>query len=594
MHPPIPVKIIHQKYLLDFQTDVGPVVRMLDGITHRLPDNKFGRWYVRAHLRPMEATENGKMWYLSDDPMSFKFPSFITNKAKDYQQIALARMLISSCALWLDMGLGKTFVSLAYCMKTFEEGKGNIFLILCPVSCFVTWEDEIEKHVAKESNRQIILAHGPRKAKKLQALRLSDTKQPTFIITSYESVSAVAKDLVQLPIYAIFLDESSRIKNQDALRTKNVFELSSNLHQMKRFLLSGTPSTTSPLGFYSQYEFLGRGKSGHTNFFSFKTEFVTSKLFMRVKISPQREAHVLADPAEETQRWLENNKPSGATKSYAELGYQFNRKPGPKTLQILHYYSRILGVKNIDKLNKITKLNAFTLKKEDVLTDFPAKNFVRRSIKLTLEQQKLYDEVLLQNQATLQSGVVKFSDRSSPFCKLHQIANGILLNQRRITYLQNNPKIKELLQILDEIGEQKLIVWAPYPGLIEYVAAKLRAAEFKVETIHGGTSSDDRKEAVHRFQGTSDVKILIANPEVAGLGLNLTEASTAVFLANWWKPDMRDQAIDRIHRIGQKHDVTIIDLVATGTLEVKILHDLQKKIDIEEKIISQNQLKGES
>jgi SNF2 family DNA or RNA helicase len=588
------VKKIQKNYVLDVHLELGPHVTHPDGQIVQLSNDLFGRWFARSHYPSMEATPAGASWFSSHNPLRIMKPASIITEPKEHQILGVSRMLLSNSALWFDMGLGKTLTALLYCMRRFEAGKGNMFLIFCPLSCFITWEDEIKKHIDPKAQAKTVIVHGPKRAKKLQDLRIQPHNGPVFIITNYESTSTIIDDLASLPIIAVFCDESSRIKNEEAIRTRNIFKIVRKLPKAARFLMSGTPSTSSPLGFYAQYELLEAGASGHTNFQSFKNDYIISKLFMRVQLPNKIEAHILCEPDDQPEKWLKKNYPPNSAKSYYDLGYTFSRKPGPKAIRILNHYTRAFGTKNLDKLNKVTQKHAYTLKKEDVLTEFPEKHFVRRSVQMSTEQRQLYNEILAKHEVTFKSTKLKFSDRASPYAKLHQVANGFILNEGEAVFCSSIPKIDEIIQIVEEIGDQKLLIWAPYPSLIEHTK-KLLEEETKLTalTIHGTTSTEDRKRAVHSFQDPSGASILIANPDVAGMGLNLTVCSVSIFMCNWWKADIRAQAIDRIHRIGQTKDCTIIDLITERTIESKILDDLITKIDTENEIIQFNQLKGE-
>ena len=97
---------------------------------------------------------------------------------------------------------------------------------------------------------------------------------------------------------------------------------------------------------------------------------------------------------------------------------------------------------------------------------------------------------------------------------------------------------------------------------------------------------------MHEFQKPDGPRWLVANPEVAGIGLNMTWGTLAIIMASWYKPDTRLQLIDRMHRIGQKNAVTVIDLITKHTLENKILHSLRNNINVENIIIKMSHLEG--
>jgi len=86
-----------------------------------------------------------------------------------------------------------------------------------------------------------------------------------------------------------------------------------------------------------------------------------------------------------------------------------------------------------------------------------------------------------------------------------------------------------------------------------------------------------RKAALDAFRTAEDVKILLMSLKAGGLGLNLTEARYVFLLDPWWNPAVEDQAIDRVHRFGQKQDVFVSRFTIKDTVEQRILELQEKK-----------------
>jgi SNF2 family DNA or RNA helicase len=109
---------------------------------------------------------------------------------------------------------------------------------------------------------------------------------------------------------------------------------------------------------------------------------------------------------------------------------------------------------------------------------------------------------------------------------------------------------------------------------------KKRYGDNSAAAYFGDTSDDERNDIVHRFQNEDDLRFFVGNPATAGYGLTLTEANLVIYYANDFNLETRIQSEDRAHRIGQKHNVTYIDLVTEGTIDEKIVKALQDKIEI--------------
>jgi len=589
--------------LLFLDENNTPKVRLTPHKIVPLNDNFFSRWYLRAHLPHLHATPDAAEWFNEHNPGVLPEVPGLLHAPLQYQIMAINRMRISNCALWLDMGLGKTFICLAYALLTHEaRRRASVFLVICPVSVFVSWEDQIQEHV-EAGLIEVCVAHGRKKTDVLQQIRLKRVAQQappiTFILTSYETAGSIKSQLSNIAVDAVFLDESSKIKNAESKRTRSVHGLISLLPATQAFALSGTPSTTNPLGFFSQYEALGKGASGSPDAFTFKKTYTTSQRFFECLIlhddgKPSgRPRHIPAETSKDVEEWMKYNTLADSTRTFAEAGYKVSTRKGPCRIVPLHRYSRITGFRNLDRLATVTKRHAYVLKKEDVLKDLPPKTYVRRRIPLPVDQRKAYRDLLNRNSTVLKDLKFSFSDRASPYVKLHQIAQGFLTDQDGTRHeFSANPKLDEVLTIYEEAGEQKIIIYAPYIFQLDTLGRFLNKHKIEHRRIDGSVPQKRRSSILHEFTRPQAPRVLICNPSVAGIGLNLTWATIEIFMANWYVPDVRLQAEARCHRIGQHNAVTIFDLIAEGTLEAALLANTRKKINTEQMILSPAQLKG--
>ena len=558
-----------------------------------LPDVPYSRWYLKTHFEHITATEQAAAWYQKHNPLKLPPIPGLQIPLWEHQKLAVFRMCISNDANWLDMGCGKTAVSLAFSLLLFSKGL-NYYLILCPPTVFVTWLDEIAKFIDPKLLPEIYILHGPKKAKNLAELRTNTLNHPKFILTSYETLESIREELQILPISACFFDESSRAKNIEAKRTQSCHALTNAMPRMRRFALSGTPSTKNCLGLYSQYELLGKGFSGHQTYTSFEKEFAVSKLFAMIRLPHGKITSVDADEPDKTfPIWLAEHCPPGNSKSYMELGYSFSKQPGPGKIRILNYHRRNIKFINQDKLHAITQTHAYTVFKDEIF-DLPPKTHTKRLLEMPDDQRKAYAD-LLETNRTLLAGTPFSFHHGSPYCKLHQLANGYIRNtDGSYHFFPTQPKLNELEEIIEEAGDQKIIIWSPFrPQIAQVIKFLNEELNIPALELHGDTPQNKRIDVVHSFCDSAGPQIMVSNPEVGGMGLNLTAAALEIFMTNWFKPDTRKQAEDRIWRPGQTRRVTVVDLVMRATLEVKILRNTLAEVDTERENISMNMLKGE-
>ena len=221
--------------------------------------------------------------------------------------------------------------------------------------------------------------------------------------------------------------------------------------------------------------------------------------------------------------------------------------------------------------------------KEDCL-DLPAKIYSPRHIELSKEQEKAYNDLATFAIAQLEGQTLTVNNTMTMLLRLHQITCGYLPTddgQGEPIPLKNN-RMDELLSVLEET-EGKVIIWANYRYSIFDIEKNLKKkfGEDTVVTYFGDTKDQDRQEIVKTFQDEeSPVRFFVANQQTGGYGLTLTAASTVVYYSNNYDLEKRIQSEDRAHRIGQKNNVTYIDIICEGTVDENIVSSLRNKIDL--------------
>ena len=137
------------------------------------------------------------------------------------------------------------------------------------------------------------------------------------------------------------------------------------------------------------------------------------------------------------------------------------------------------------------------------------------------------------------------------------------------------------MEILEDT-EGKFIIWANYVQNIKTIINKLKEkyGANSVVSIFGEVSTEDRQQAVSKFQNDNSCRFFVGNPSTGGYGLTLTSASYVVYFSNSYNLEVREQSEDRAHRIGQDKNVTYIDLIAENTIDEFIVSALDKKLKL--------------
>jgi SNF2 family DNA or RNA helicase len=218
-----------------------------------------------------------------------------------------------------------------------------------------------------------------------------------------------------------------------------------------------------------------------------------------------------------------------------------------------------------------------------IISDLPEKNEMKVWCSLTPEQATLYQAVVEDMMAEIESseGIQRRGNVLAAMMKLKQVCNHpahLLKDGSRLP--GRSGKLARLEELAGEIVEDgdKALVFTQYAEwgtmLQPYLTAQL---DRPVLWLHGGLTKARRDELVERFQTGTEPMIFLLSLKAAGTGLNLTAANHVVHFDRWWNPAVEDQATDRAFRIGQSRDVQVRKFICTGTLEEKIDQMIERK-----------------
>jgi SNF2 family DNA or RNA helicase len=441
-------------------------------------------------------------------------------------------------ALFCEMGTGKSKILIDTMCMLRDRGDINGALIVAPKGVYKNWErSELPTHMPdRYVDTTDLVAWSPKETKaQLAALSVLLKKDGRFkiLVMNVEAFSTVkgtefATKFMKANKCLMAVDESTTIKNRTAKRTKNIVKVG-DLAEYRR-ILTGSPVTKSPMDLYSQCAFLDPKLIGFNSFFAFQARY--AKMVRRTM---------------------------GA-----------------------HSFNQIVGYQNLEELS--TRLNNFSYRvlKKDCL-DLPEKVYIKRTVELGPEQAVLYRQMKDMSIALLQNkGMVTAQNVLTQLLRLQQICSGFIKNDNGETVDVPTNKMDELLAVIDEV-DGKVVIWSIFVKDILKITEMLNDAfgAGSAEAFYGDTPADERQDIVERFQQpNSKLRFFVGNPRIGGRGLTLTEAKTMVFYNNLYDLEIRLQAEDRAHRIGQKKNVTYIDIVAEGTVDEKILKALRDKIDV--------------
>ena len=448
-------------------------------------------------------------------------------------------------AYFMEMGTGKSKVLIDNIAMLYDKGKINGALIVAPKGVYQNWFDiEIPNHMSTHIEKKMVLWKASFMkgneivSKEVDALFETGTDLH-ILVMNVEALSTkngvtFANKFLSCHETLMAIDESTTIKNPDAIRTRSIVQLGRSAKY--RRILTGSPVTKSPLDLYKQCEFLNEGLLDYTSYYAFKSRY-----------SVLRTANF-----------------------------------GGRSVQI------VVGYKNLDELSERIEQFSYRVLKEDCL-DLPSYSFTKRIIQLSKEQQKIYQSMKQLALAQQNGKLMTTATALVQLMRLHQITCGHFKSDDGTIQKIKNERLDALMDILSEV-ENKAVIWAHYKYDIEVIveAIKKEYGPDSYVTYYGDTPSEIRQNNIKLFQDeNSKVRFLIGTPQTGGYGITLTAGNVMIYYSNGYDLEKRTQSEARINRAGQKRKMTYIDIIAEDTVDEKIVDALRKKIDIASKVMGE-------
>ncbi len=240
------------------------------------------------------------------------------------------------------------------------------------------------------------------------------------------------------------------------------------------------------------------------------------------------------------------------------------------------------------------RLRPFLLRrtKDQVAPELPPRTELVRRVELDPGQRALYEAIRISQHGTVQEAIRRKGlagsrmDVLEALLRLRQCCcDPALVPRRDGAPAAGSAKREELRGLLAELVAEgrRVLLFSSFTSMLDLIAADLDAAGTPWLRLDGGTV--DRAAVVERFQAGA-APVFLLSLKAGGVGLTLTAADTVVLYDPWWNPAAEAQAADRAHRIGQDKPVTIIRLVAAGTVEDRILDLQQRKRGLADRLLA--------
>ena len=520
----------------DLEEMRGSILKVPDGFSPQLPGD------LKREIKLKKHQLIGLAWM-----------QYLYSKAPEYCRGAL---------LADDMGLGKT-LQLLCLLSWFYERNPNASpsLIVAPPVLMKNWGNEAKNFF--NNFPEILLLHAEglsarRQPKQFIDQSLLDKKianllTPNWlgtakvVLTTYETVRDYEFSLARQEFTFMICDEAQKIKTPNAQSTTAAKKQKAKF----RIACTGTPVENNLADLWCLFDFIQPGLLGALDEFGrtyrkpieareagdLKAAEVIEKL--RVKISPQILRRMKQDIADELpeKRILSNDE------------YEFDGILRKRLSVPISSHQRNLYAQGLRQITAIAK-------EKDAKTrsnvSFAVLHFVRALC-------------------------------SEPYC-LPKTTFAIDPNGIE-THLNNAPKLKWLLKLLEEIAtkREKAIIFTDIKEIQRSLALFIRKFfDFSPQIINGDI--DDRQDLIDQFQSCEGFGVIILSPLAVGFGVNIVSANHVIHFTRTWNPAKEGQATDRAYRIGQTKDVLVYCPTITAddfvTFDAKLDRLMTLKMDL--------------
>ncbi len=247
--------------------------------------------------------------------------------------------------------------------------------------------------------------------------------------------------------------------------------------------------------------------------------------------------------------------------------------------RVLDERGNLVGYRNLDTIRQRLEPIFLRRTRAEVLTQLPARTDSTVFVELSEAQRGPYEEQRTTLARLLQKSFLSDIDRRrilACLSNMRLVCDSTFLLDKKTNH---SPKLDEFAEIVSELKAEtghKLVVFSQWETMILKAAERLDDLGVGYAVLHGGLSGRERKAALATFRTQADCPVFLST-DAGGVGLNLQVADTVINLELPWNPAVLEQRIARVHRMGQKKPVRVVNLVTRGTIEERVLRTLEQK-----------------
>jgi superfamily II DNA or RNA helicase len=448
-----------------------------------------------------------------------------------------------------EMGLGKTVQILALVALLKGKSQGidypgdreeleNSCIIICPTSLIKMWEQEIARFLPSKS---VLVLQGPNRAKHFHDMASAD-----LVITSYGALSRDVSNYPPVKFALAIADEASHLRNPKTQISRNISKISARA----RIALTGTPMENSIQDLWAIMNFANPGYlESREKFMALYGDGTAKKTRrLRRKLLPFMLRRTKADVATELPAKIERVL-------YCELSPEQRR-----------VYEQVLNFSR-NTFKNMGKSLTESSQRMDVLV-------------LLLRLRQICCDLRLVDGGDMFKSLIP--QGASDSVGLSRIC-AETADEAGIGNLLPRGSSAKLSTLHTLIGKSlaeghKILIFSQFVSMLNFIREYLDSSGLKYCYLDGSQSVEQRGKQVQAFQSEEGLfPIFLMSLKAGGYGLTLTKADTVIHFDPWWNPAVEAQATDRAHRIGQTRTVTSYKLIASGSIEEKMLQLQDRK-----------------
>jgi SWI/SNF-related matrix-associated actin-dependent regulator of chromatin subfamily A3 len=532
-----------------------------------------------------------------------------------------------------DMGLGKTIQVISLIMSDESQAR-RPSLIVAPLSVMSNWTAQAEKHVHADHLPRVLIYHGATRAE----LKAADLAKYDIVITTYQTMAGelfphgvskpikvpAAKGLFSTSWRRVVLDEGHQIRNPKAKMAQAACALQADA----RWILTGTPIVNNLKDLYSHVKFL-RLSGGLEQFDIF------NGILIRALKNGDANATVLLQALMSTiclrrmkdMKFIDLKLPELVSHKYP-IKFHSHEKEKYDAFSA-QAKGLVDQMKHNEGNNKtFTNLLEVLLRMRQCCNHWKlcGEDRVNRILAL-VEENKVVDVMDQANRKALQDVLqLKIdSQEECPICMdsfrgpmitacahvfCNECVERVIQEQHKCPMCRNelpditslvppaagfgegdddeleidtdvtSSKIEALIKILkasQNAKDTKTVVFSQWTSFLDIVQAQLEANGLCFTRLDGRMLASRRDGAIRALDEDPNCKIMLASLSVCSVGLNLVSANQVILADSWWAPAIEDQAVDRVHRLGQKRKCTVMRLVMEESVEEEVLEVQSRK-----------------